>query len=184
MTLPPLTRQGTKGTDRQSFQRSASVTSRTHDGVTGAEADRRWMLDALVEARGAGARGEVPIGAVVVRDGGALGQGGNATIAACDPSAHAEVVALRQAARRAGNHRLPGVTLYVTVEPCAMCIGAALQARIARLVFGCVDPKAGAAGSLFDLAADPRLNHRIAVTAGVEADAARELLQSFFRARR
>ncbi len=142
------------------------------------------MLEALAEARAAGARGEVPIGAMVVDADGIVGRGGNETIAACDPSGHAEVVALRDGARRRGNHRLPDVTLYVTVEPCAMCVGAMLQARVARLVFGCRDPKAGAAGSLFDLTADPRLNHRMVVTAGVEADAARALLQDFFRARR
>lgn len=142
------------------------------------------MQDALAEASAARARGEVPIGAVLVDATGVVGRGGNETIAACDPSAHAEVVALRDAARRRGNHRLPDATLYVTVEPCAMCVGAMLQARIARLVFGCSDPKAGAAGSVFDLTADPRLNHRFNVTADVEADAARALLQEFFRARR
>jgi tRNA(adenine34) deaminase len=159
------------------------VTSRVPDGAA-PEADRHWMLEALAEARAAGARGEVPIGAIVVDATGVVGRGGNVTIGACDPSGHAEIVALRDAARRRGNHRLPDVTLYVTVEPCAMCVGAMLQARVARLVFGCADPKTGAAGSLFDLTADARLNHRVAVTAGVAADTARGLLQDFFRARR
>jgi tRNA(adenine34) deaminase len=159
------------------------VTSRAPEGAAPV-VDRHWMLEALAEARAAGARGEVPIGEVVVDATGLVGRGGNTTIAACDPSGHAEIVALRDAARRRGNHRLPDAVLYVTVEPCAMCVGAMLQARVARLVFGCADPKAGAAGSLFDLVADSRLNHRIAVTDGVEADAARTLLQDFFRARR
>jgi tRNA(adenine34) deaminase len=142
------------------------------------------MHEALAEARAAGARGEVPIGAIVVDATGVVGRGGNVTIATSDPSGHAEVVALRDAGCRRGNHRLPDATLYVTVEPCAMCVGAILQARVLRLVFGCADPKAGAAGSVFDLTADPRLNHRVAVTSDVETDAARALLQDFFRARR
>ena len=112
----------------------------------------------------------MPVGAVVVRDGRLLARARNASIATHDPSGHAEVRALRAAGRRAGNYRLPGAVLYVTVEPCAMCMGAALQARVARLVYGCADPKAGAAGSLFDLANDPRLNHRMAVTSGVGAE--------------
>ena len=147
-------------------------------------ADERWMQEALAAARAAGARGEVPVGAVVVRDDVALGIAGNASIADGDPTAHAEVVALRAAALQAGAYRLPGTTLYVTLEPCAMCVGAALQARVARLVFGCTDAKAGAAGSIVDLTNEPRLNHRIAVTAGVGAAASRQLLQEFFRARR
>jgi tRNA(adenine34) deaminase len=128
--------------------------------------------------------GEVPIGAVLVRDGVELARAGNAPIAQHDPTAHAEVLVLRTAAAAARNYRLTGSTLYATVEPCPMCIGAALHARVARLVYGCADPKAGAAGTLFDLASDARLNHRIAVQGGVEADASRALLQSFFRARR
>jgi tRNA(adenine34) deaminase len=142
------------------------------------------MALALAEAEHAGASGEVPIGAVVVRDGAVLAAAGNAPIATVDPTAHAEVQALRAAARVAGNYRLPGAVLYVTVEPCAMCIGAALQARIATLVFGCRDPKTGAAGSLFDLTQDSRLNHRIAVVAGVGEEPSRRLLQAFFAARR
>jgi tRNA(adenine34) deaminase len=142
------------------------------------------MAEALREAVAAGARGEVPIGAVVVHENRLLGSAGNASIAAHDPTAHAEVGALRAAAAVLGSYRLTGVTLYVTIEPCIMCMGAALHARIARLVYGCADPKGGAAGSHFDLAADPRLNHRIAVTTGVEEGACRQLLQEFFRARR
>lgn len=142
------------------------------------------MTLALAEAARAGDAGEVPIGAVVVRDGTLLAAAGNAPIADVDPTAHAEVRAIRAAARAVGNYRLPGTVLYVTVEPCAMCIGAALHARIATVVFGCDDPKAGAAGSLFDLTQDPRLNHRIAVVRGVEAERSRELLRAFFAARR
>jgi len=142
------------------------------------------MTLALAEAARAGDAGEVPIGAVVVRDGTLLSAAGNAPIADVDPTAHAEVRALRAAARAAGNYRLPGTVLYVTVEPCAMCVGAALQARVATVVFGCDDPKAGAAGSLFDLTQDARLNHRIAVVRGVEAERSREFLRAFFAARR
>ena len=142
------------------------------------------MALALAEAERAGAAGEVPIGAVVVCDGVVVGAAGNAPIASVDPTAHAEVLALRSAAATVGNYRLPGCTLYVTVEPCAMCLGAALQARIATLVFGCDDPKAGAAGSLYDLTQDPRLNHRIVVVRGIAADPCRQLLQRFFAARR
>jgi tRNA(Arg) A34 adenosine deaminase TadA len=148
------------------------------------DADRRWMAEALREARLAAGRGEVPVGAAVVRDDRLLARAGNASVAMLDPTGHAEVLALRAAAAAAGNYRLLGATLYVTVEPCAMCMGAALQARVARLVYGCADPKAGAAGSLYDLGADPRLNHRIAATTGVEAEACRALVQEFFRARR
>ena len=142
------------------------------------------MEEALREARVAGAQGEVPIGAVLVRDGVLLAPAGNASIAEADPTGHAEVRALRSAARAAGNYRLPGAVLYVTVEPCVMCMGAALQARIARVVYGCPDPKAGAAGSLFDLAGDQRLNHRMVVDAGVAEDECRAVVQGFFRARR
>jgi len=142
------------------------------------------MEESLREARAAGAQGEVPIGAVVVRDDVLLARAGNASIAEADPTGHAEIRAIRSAARAAGNYRLSGAVLYVTVEPCVMCMGAALQARIARLVYGCADPKAGAAGSLFDLGRDRRLNHRIVVDAGVAEDECRTLIQEFFHARR
>jgi tRNA(adenine34) deaminase len=124
------------------------------------------------------------VGAVVVRDDRELASAGNASIATHDPAGHAEVIALRAAGRAVRNYRLIGATLYVTVEPCLMCVGAALHARVDRLVFGCADPKGGAAGSLYDATDDPRLNHRIAVVAGVEESACRALLQQFFRARR
>jgi len=148
------------------------------------DVDRRWMRAALDDARAAGARGEVPVGALVVLDEQLLARAGNASIAEHDPTGHAEVRALRAAAARTRNYRLPGAVLYVTVEPCVMCMGAALHARVARLVYGCPDPKGGAAGSVVDLAGEPRLNHRIAVHAGVLGAESRALLQDFFRARR
>jgi len=142
------------------------------------------MTAALAAAAEAGERGEVPVGAVVVSDDRLLASGGNRSIAEHDPAGHAEVIALRAAGRAVRNYRLTGATLYVTVEPCLMCVGAALHARIRRLVFGCADPKGGAAGSLYDATDDPRLNHRIVVVPGVEEAACRALLQQFFRARR
>lgn len=142
------------------------------------------MTQALREAAAAGQRGEIPVGAVVVINDRMVASAGNASIADHDPTAHAEVLALRRAGVASGNYRLGGATLYATVEPCAMCVGAALHARVARIVNGCPDPKGGALGSTLDLAAAPGLNHRLAVTPGVEADACRELLQAFFRARR
>jgi len=142
------------------------------------------MQEALALAREAGVRGEVPVGAVAVHDGVIVGRGANAREGVADPTAHAELVAIREAARRLGRWRLSGVTLYVTLEPCAMCAGAMVLARIDRLVYAAGDPKAGAVGSLMDLSADPRLNHRFPVTRGVLADEAGELLRAFFRARR
>ena len=122
------------------------------------------MREALVEAARARTAGEVPIGAVVVADGAVVGRAHNAPVALSDPTAHAEVLALRDAARKAGNYRLPGATLYVTLEPCAMCAGALVQGRVSRLVFGASDPKAGAVGSLYNLVADARHNHQVEVT--------------------
>jgi tRNA(adenine34) deaminase len=140
----------------------------------------RYMGEALVLARAAQARGEVPVGAIVVRDGAIIGRGGNAPIAANDPTAHAEIAALRDAARALGNYRLPGCSLYVTLEPCTMCVGAILHARIARLVFGAHDPKTGACGSVVDLFGEPRLNHHATVLGGVLADECGKLLSDFF----
>src|SRR5512144_1998648 len=122
-------------------------------------ADDALMGEALALARAAGARGEVPVGAIVVREGAIIGRGGNTPIEASDPTAHAEIAALREAGRALGNYRLPGCELYVTLEPCAMCAGAILHARIARLVFGAADPKTGACGSVINLPAEDRLNH-------------------------
>ena len=147
-------------------------------------ADGDFLQSALAEAREAGEAGEVPVGAVVVVGGKILARGQNRSIRDADPSAHAEIVALRAAGRARGNHRLPGATLYVTLEPCAMCVGAIVQARIARVVFGAYDPKAGAAGSVVDLTDSPAFNHRFEVQGGVEADACGEILRAFFRDRR
>ncbi|MEO8847551.1 MAG: tRNA adenosine(34) deaminase TadA [Casimicrobiaceae bacterium] len=149
-----------------------------------AASDVRWMGEALALARTAGERGEVPVGAVVVRDGAIVGRGGNAPIALSDPTAHAEIAALRDAARTLGNYRLVDCSLYVTLEPCAMCAGAMLHARIARLVFGTRDPKSGAAGSIIDLFAEPRLNHHASVDGGVCSAECGALLSAFFVARR
>lgn len=146
--------------------------------------DGRWMLEALREAERAGRRGEVPVGAVVVGAGRVLGRAGNAIEAAQDPTAHAEMLALRQAAATLGTRRLLATTLYVTLEPCAMCAGAVVLARVPRLVFGAADPKAGACGSLRNVAEDPRLNHRCQVRGGVLERECAELLKGFFMALR
>jgi tRNA(adenine34) deaminase len=146
--------------------------------------DDRFMALALDEARRCLAWGDVPIGAVVVRGEQVLGTAGNQREKLLDPTAHAEVLALREAAARAGTWRLDGCTVYVTLEPDAMCCGALVLARVQRLVFGAADPKAGFAGSLGDLVRDPRLNHRLEVTTGVRADESAGLLREFFAARR
>ena len=148
--------------------------------------DERWMRHALALAeRARDEDDEIPVGAVVVSaEGDLLGEGWNRNIGDHDPSAHAEIVALREAGRRLGNHRLLGTTLYVTLEPCAMCAMAMVHARVARVVFGAFDPKTGAAGSVFDLLADPRHNHRIDVVGGVLAEVAGPMLTAYFRARR
>lgn len=142
------------------------------------------MAEALAEARKAAEAGEVPVGAVAVLGGEIVGRGRNAVIAEGDPTTHAEVLALRQAARRLGNYRLPGVALYVTLEPCPMCAGALLQARVERLVYGAADPKGGAVVSLARLLDEPRWNHRVEVVGGVLAEESQRLLQEFFRSRR
>lgn len=146
--------------------------------------DVRWMRRALALADQAEAEGEVPVGAVLVLDGREVGAGRNQPIAARDPTAHAEVVALRQAGVALGAYRLPGTTLYVTLEPCAMCIGAIIHARVGRVVFAAADPKTGACGSVFDLADAPEHNHRPDVVGGVLAEEAAGRLRRFFRARR
>jgi tRNA(adenine34) deaminase len=144
----------------------------------------RPMREALLLAREAAARGEVPVGAVALFEGRVVGRGANARESARDPTAHAELLAIQDAARALGRWRLTGVTLLVTLEPCAMCAGAMVLARIDRLVYGATDPKAGAVGSLMDLSADPRLNHRFPVERGVLGEEASELLRAFFRDRR
>jgi tRNA(adenine34) deaminase len=153
--------------------------------MTKMPSDDYYMGEALAAAKEARAAGEVPVGAVLVGEGGAiLARAFNQPLTRHDPTAHAEVLALRAAARALGNYRLPGVCLYVTIEPCLMCLGALLQARVRRLVFGAPDPKAGACVSLYRLPEDPRLNHRLEVTGGVREAECRALLQEFFRARR
>ncbi|NND55514.1 MAG: tRNA adenosine(34) deaminase TadA [Gammaproteobacteria bacterium] len=146
--------------------------------------DPRFMAQALQLARQAEAAGEVPVGAVVVHEGQVIGRGSNAPISETDPTAHAEMEALREAAKIVGNYRLPEATLYVTLEPCPMCAGAMVHARVRRLVYGCADPRSGSAGSVFNITGADDLNHRIAVTGGVLEEECRTLLQAFFRARR
>lgn len=146
--------------------------------------DLTWMEFALSEARNAAEAGEVPVGALVISNGEVIGRAGNRNLRDHDPAAHAEILALRQAAQHLGNHRLTGCTLYATIEPCAMCAGAIIHARIARLVYGAKDPKAGAAGSILDVINHPRLNHKMEVVSGVLEDRCSEILQDFFRRRR
>ena len=148
------------------------------------DSDAAFMREALALAREAAAVGEVPVGALVVSQGRVIGRGFNAPIASHDPTAHAEMQALRAAARVLGNYRLPGCVLYVTLEPCAMCVGAMLHARIARLIYGAADPKTGACGSVIDLFAEAKLNHHATVTPGVMAEECAVLLREFFAAKR
>ena len=148
------------------------------------EQDTEFMQAALSDAAIAAGGGEVPVGAVVVLDGEVIAAGRNNSISATDPSGHAEIVALREAARRVGNHRLAGATLYVTLEPCIMCVGAIAQARVGRVVFGAYDKKAGALGSVEDLSDSRALNHRFEINGGLLADESRELLRTFFESRR
>jgi tRNA(adenine34) deaminase len=148
------------------------------------EADIEFMQQALAEARESAASGEVPIGAVLVRDGKILARAGNRTIRDCDPTAHAEIVALREAARIVGNYRLADTTLYVTIEPCSMCAGAMIQARVPRLVYGAAEPRGGAVQSCFEVLSHPDLNHRVQVASGILASDCSDVIQSFFAARR
>lgn len=160
----------------------SDVTQHYDTGI--GEADDRWMRHALAHARHAGALGEVPVGAVVVRDDVLLGAGWNCPIAEADATAHAEIRALRAACAAVGNYRLPGATLYATLEPCAMCAGAIGHARIERVVYGADDFRAGAVHSIFSVFDEARLNHRVAHVGGVLADDSAALLRAFFRARR
>jgi tRNA(adenine34) deaminase len=152
--------------------------------MNGVRTDIDFMRQALELAKRAGETQEVPVGAVVVKDGTLIGEGWNRPIVDHDPTAHAEIVAMRAAAMQRQNYRLEGAILYVTLEPCAMCIGAALNARIARVVFGAWDPKAGACGSVFDLPRERKLTHRIDVFGGVCSEECSALLRRFFEARR
>jgi len=146
--------------------------------------DIEFMQEALNEARSAAAAGEVPIGAVLVGEGKIIARSGNRTIRDCDPTAHAELIVLREGARVLGNYRLAGTILYVTIEPCSMCAGAMIQARVPRLVYGADDPKGGAVRTCFQILSDPRLNHQVEVTSGVLATECAAILQSFFAERR
>lgn len=148
------------------------------------ERDKHWMRHALMLARRAEEDGEVPVGAVVVRGDILLAGGWNQPIISHDPTAHAEIVAMRAAGKEESNYRLPGTTLYVTLEPCAMCVGAIMHARIGRVVYGATDPKAGAAGSAFSLLGSKEFNHSVDVRGGVLAEECGEVLRNFFRARR
>src|SRR6266850_1061225 len=148
------------------------------------ETDLQFMQEALAEARASAFAGEVPIGAILVHDGKILARSGNRTIRDNDPTAHAEIIVLREAARRLSNYRLTNTTLYVTIEPCSMCAGAIIQARVPRLVYGADDPKGGGVRSCFEILSNPRLNHQVEVSAGVLAAEAAAVLQSFFAARR
>src|ERR1700688_1131663 len=146
--------------------------------------DTEFMRMALEEARACAEAGEVPIGAVLVYRDEVLARGGNRTIRDCDPTAHAEIVVLRESAQKLRNYRLAETTLYVTIEPCSMCAGAIVQARVPRVVYGCDDPKGGAVRSCFEIFSHPRLNHQVEVTAGVLADECAGVIQSFFAERR
>ena len=146
--------------------------------------DAAWMEQALEQAALAAAGGEVPVGAIVIKDGQIVGRGHNRNLLENDPTAHAEIVALRDAAARMGNHRLTGCVMFATIEPCAMCAGALVHARISRLVYGASDPKAGAAGSVLQVINHPGLNHRMEITAGVLAGRCSDVLQRFFREKR
>ena len=146
--------------------------------------DSDFMRVALDQARSAAEADEVPVGAILVKDGQILARGNNRTIRDCDPTAHAEIVALREAARAAANYRLMGTTLYVTIEPCAMCAGAIVQARIARVVYGADDAKGGAVRSCFEVLSHSKLNHQVEVTAGLLAEESAAVLQQFFSSRR
>ncbi|MCP3999555.1 MAG: tRNA adenosine(34) deaminase TadA [Gammaproteobacteria bacterium] len=148
------------------------------------DADVHFMGQALGLAQAAEANGEVPVGAILVVDGEIVGRGSNASISLSDPTAHAEIQALREAATHSNNYRLKGSTLYVTLEPCPMCAGAMVHARVERLVYACSDPRSGAAGSVFNLVQADELNHRMSVTDGVLENESKNLLQTFFRARR
>ncbi len=180
--------------DRQSFciqfrhnvlHNSSSFLGRTPSGsLVPEERDIAFMRIALELARSAEQAGEVPVGAIVVKDGEVIGRGFNAPISRNDPSAHAEMQALRDAAQFLENYRLIGCELFVTLEPCVMCVGALFHARIARVVFGARDPKTGACGSVLDLFSEPRLNHHATVTAGVLAEECGQVLSNFFAARR
>ena len=148
------------------------------------DSDAHYMDLALFEAKKAETAGEVPVGAIIVCGGDVIGRGFNQPISRSDPTAHAEILALREAAHHQGNYRLPDATMYCTVEPCMMCAGAIIHARISRLIFGTPDPKAGSAGSIYNVLTDPRLNHRVDVISGIREDECAALVREFFAKRR
>lgn len=158
--------------------------SRVPDQTPPAFDDAAAIGLALEEARHAAATGEVPVGAIIVADNRIVGRGHNQPIALCDPTAHAEIRAVRAAAAHLGTYRLAGASLYVTLEPCLMCVGALIHARVARIFYGARDPKAGALGSVFDLGRDARLNHQLEVFGGIRADECAAILRDFFRSHR
>jgi tRNA(adenine34) deaminase len=160
------------------------MTTENPDPRTETSSDELWMLEALRCAQRALDTGEVPVGAVVVCEGRVIGRGWNRNLTDSDPSAHAEIVALREAGQNLGNHRLAGCELFATIEPCAMCAGAAVHARLRRLVYGADDPKAGAVDSILQVVNHPRLNHQMEIRGGVLAGRAAEIVQEFFRQRR
>jgi tRNA(adenine34) deaminase len=154
------------------------------DSILNSDQDQRFMRVAIREALAAQEAGDVPIGAVIIKDGHIIGKAHNQREVLQDPTAHAEMIALTQAAEKMGSWRLEGCTIYVTLEPCPMCAGALVLGRVARLVYGCDDPKAGACGSLYDIVRDTRLNHRLEVTSGILAEECSEILSGFFRKKR
>lgn len=166
------------------LSRAILTPTMTSENSSNKDTEIAFMRIALEEARAAAASGEVPIGAVLVHDSKILARSGNRTIRNCDPTAHAEMIAIREAAGLLKNYRMPGTTLYVTIEPCSMCAGAIIQARIPRLVYGADDPKGGAVRSCFAVLTSPSLNHQVEITAGVEAEDCASILQNFFAARR
>ena len=173
------------------FIDSSRIGAHSKDGEHGNEGlrqqemiDENWMTFALLQAKEAGSLGEVPVGAALVGPEGLLAVAGNAPIRLADPSAHAEILALRAAAQLRNNYRLPNTTLYVTLEPCIMCMGALIQARVSRLVYGAADPKTGAATSVYAIGSDNRLNHTLLMSGGIMADQCGELLKAFFKKRR
>lgn len=168
----------------KSTERSEQTTAGLSPRQSSSPIDIVWMEMALAEAMNAANMGEVPVGAVLVGADGLLGAAGNSPIRMSDPTAHAEILALRQASSSRQNYRLPGTTLYVTLEPCIMCMGALIQARIGRLVYGATDAKTGAASSVYTIGSDGRLNHNIEICSGILADRCGELLRTFFRNRR
>jgi len=162
----------------------ADIPKASSPSSTSPVSDEQWMRVALEQARAAAGLGEVPVGAVLTAGGVLIATAGNGPIGLCDPTAHAEILVLRRAAGIIGNYRLTGTTLYVTLEPCLMCMGAMIHARIDRLVFGAFDPKTGAALSQYRIGSDDQLNHRLAITAGILEDECSALLRDFFRRRR